>query len=150
MRRKTTNNMELTTEILKERFDKYNKEYFNGELFTPELLLKRSFKTMGLFECTKKSLQRGRRIWGAKIHISSYFNWTEEFLRDVLVHEMIHFYLAKKHIDDNLSHGEEFLKMANRFNEEYGMNIAVTYEGRKMGRSKEAPRISWFLKRMFC
>ncbi|MBQ1611433.1 MAG: SprT-like domain-containing protein [Muribaculaceae bacterium] len=137
--------MKASIELIEEKFNEYNKMYFNNELFKPTFRLKRSFGTLGLFVCTRKSLQKGRRLWGTAIEISCYYDWTEEMLRDIIVHEMIHFYLAKKHIDDTLSHGEAFLAMANRLNREYGLSIAVSYHGHRMKRAQGAPRIGWFL-----
>ena len=141
--------MELTTDLLKEKFGEYNGLYFGGELKEPVFILIKSFKYMAMFSCTKKSLQKGRRICGAKIKISTYYDWDEGSLRDAIVHEMVHYYLATKHIDDTLSHGDAFQKMAETLNNEHGLNIVAENKDTKIGRSKSAPLFGWFLHRIF-
>ena len=46
-------------------------------------------------------------------------------MRDVMVHEMIHYYIAWNRIKDNGSHGRQFWHIAKDFNEKYGLNIAI-------------------------
>ena len=50
-----------------------------------------------------------------------------EELRDVIVHEMIHYHLAYTGEDWRVRHGESFKKMAEELNDEYGLNIQVHY-----------------------
>ena len=46
-------------------------------------------------------------------------------MRDVMVHEMIHYYTAWNRIKDNGSHGRQFWRIAKEFNERYGLNITI-------------------------
>ena len=98
-----------------------------------------------MFSCDK--IIGRRRLKRQQIDISCYYDWREEDLRDVLVHEMVHYYLAYKHIDNNLSHGEEFLKMSKELNDKYGLNISVIVDATHFKRTAKAPSLSYFWAR---
>ncbi len=135
--------MEITTEILKQKFEEYNATYFDYELPLPAFGLLNTYLTCGYFSC-KKLIGR-RQMKGQRLEVSCYFDWDEDALKNVILHEMIHYYLGYKHIDNTLSHGEEFLKMANEFNEKYGFNISVTIDCHNFKRAKKAPKLWWSL-----
>lgn len=139
--------MELTIQYLTEKFREYNKLYFDTHLPTPNFKLMKSYRTAGLFSCDK--IIGKRRLKHQCIEISCYYDWTEEKLRDILVHEMVHYYLAYKHIDNELSHGEEFIKMCEDMNKKYGLNLSVIIDMTNVKRNKKAPRLSWFLVHIF-
>ena len=116
--------MEITVEILEEKFEEYNKAYFGGRLLWPdELYLFGSFKCYGRFSCAKHS--PGARLRNVRIGISMYYDWTEEHLRNVLVHEMLHYKLERSKNPPKKIHGPQFLKAAAELNEKYGLNIDV-------------------------
>ena len=83
------------------------------------------------------------------MEISCYFDWEEDALRDVIVHEMIHYYLAYKHIDNNISHGEEFQKMAQEMNDKYGLNVTVKVDTTNFKRTPSAPKLGYYLSWIF-
>ena len=118
------NGKETGREILYELFDKYNKMYFNGELGKCRFYWLISGSTYGKYNFeTKKNGKIESRIG-----MSRNVRWTDETLRDVLVHEMIHMYVTTvegKHFDGLLGHGRHFRKHMKRLNKTYGMNIMV-------------------------
>ena len=101
----------------------------------------------GQFSC-RKIIGR-RRMKGQLLEISCYYDWEEDALRDVIVHEMIHYYLAYKHIDNYLTHGEEFQKMAKELNTKYGLNVTVKVDTSKFKRAPSAPKLSYYLACIF-
>ena len=115
--------MEITEEIIEEKFKEYNKEYFNNELPKPKFGLLKTYRTCGYFSC--KKIIGKRKLKGQRIDISVYYDWDEDELKNVIIHEMIHYYLAHKHIDNELTHGEAFTDMANDFNEKYNLKTWV-------------------------
>ena len=109
--------MEITVDIVREKFKEYNKKFFNNELIMPEIRLLKSYLTCGYFSC--KKIIGKRRLRGQRLEISCYYDWNENDLKNVIIHEMIHYYLAYKHIDNELSHGDAFIKMSKEFNEKF-------------------------------
>ena len=139
--------MEITKEYIIERFRELNKAIFNRELPLPDFQLLKSYSYCGKFSC-KKVIGK-RRLKGQRIEISSYYDWTEKDLDDVLVHEMLHYYLAYKHIDNNLTHGDEFKKYANLINNAFDFHITEEIDCSKFKKTKNAPKLSWVLMHIF-
>lgn len=138
--------MEITVEILKEKFDEYNELYFGGRLGRPdEFRLHKSFRCFGWFRCNKHS--PGSRLRNVIISISKYYDWTEEHLRNVLVHEMLHYKIERSRRIDKNPHGPRFLKLAAEMNEKYGLNVEVHPRLYGLKVSPSAPKYS--LARLF-
>ena len=79
--------------------------------------------------------------------MSCYFDWKDDDLRNVMVHEMIHYYLAHKHIDIHITHGGAFQKMSKDFNQQYGLNIAEKVDCSMFKPSAKASRLLFFMFR---
>lgn len=123
-------------------FSEYNNAYFGGELPLPRFVLDHDRRSLGEFRCY---FDEYGEVDDPEIMISDCYEYTEERLRDVLVHEMIHYYLAYTQEDTRISHGSAFQRMANDFNSRYGMNITKTVDVTGMGTVKYG---NWFT-RMF-
>ena len=139
--------MEITTEIITPKFKEYDRLYFNRELPMPRIQLLKSFRILGYFSCNK--IIDRRRPKGLCLEISCYYDWLEDALRDAIVHEMIHNYLAYKNIDNNLTHGEEFQKMAQEMNDKYGLNVTVKVDTTNFKRTPSAPKLGYYLSWIF-
>jgi len=137
--------MEINTELLEDKFLEYNDLYFKGKLPTPRFGLLRSFRLFGQFSCNSHA--PGSRLHNVCISMSIYYDWTEEQLRDILVHEMIHYKLERSKKLEKKIHGQRFMEMAAEMNEKHGLNITVHPSNVGMKVSKQAPRFS--LARLF-
>jgi len=139
--------MEITTELLTEKFREYNRLYFNNELYLPRMRLLKSFRMCGYFSC-KKIIGR-RRLRGERLEVTCYYDWPEDALRDVIVHEMIHYYLAFKHIDNDLTHGEAFHEMSEYLNNKYGLHVTERIDTSDFKPSSCAPKLGYYLSKIF-
>lgn len=106
-------------------FTKYNNEYFGGILPYPEFKIRKSYTTLGYFSC---NYNEDYSMYNCILEISNRYDYTEEQLRDVIVHEMIHYYLAYTKKDVKMKHGDEFIAMAYTLNKKYSLNIAPTVD----------------------
>lgn len=70
-------------------------------------------------------------------------------IRNVLVHEMIHYYIAYNKIEDNEDHGVEFMKLAESLNQKYGLSITKKIDASSFKRNEKASKISWFFTKLF-
>ena len=114
--------MELTTLDMMSLFSQYNIDYFESELPFPEFKIIHSYRTLGEYSCYP--IADGH--YGDVLSVSDNYDYTENQLRDVIVHEMIHMYLMHFGIDKKCSHGKAFKNMMNDLNTRYGLNIRVT------------------------
>ena len=73
----------------------------------------------------------GCRDFRMKISVS--FDLTPAALEDVVIHEMIHYFIALRNLRDTSAHGELFRGMMNRINADFGRNITVSHKGAKTG-----------------
>ncbi len=62
----------------------------------------------------------------------------ERVLEDVIIHEMIHLYIAYFDIRDTSSHGKVFCKMMEDINRKHGRNISVSYHGDRQSDAAQA------------
>ena len=83
--------VKVTRYILEDLFDKYNKMYFEGKLVKPQLATYWGESTMGIFNVSERHGKVRR-----KILIARNVRYTQENLRDVLIHEMIHLYVYQE------------------------------------------------------
>lgn len=132
-------------EMLKELFSKYNKEYFDGFL-TPITTfrvepMKKHFATFDYF------LNAWNEVCDPIITVSNYYTFTEEQLRNILVHEMLHEYIASLGIEEKREHGKIWKKYAKQLNEEYGLCIKEVEDVNL--HEKSGIRQKNFFKRLF-
>jgi len=126
-------------------FRQYNAEYFGGILPVPDFEVTDSFKYFGYFSSD---------IWdnttiNPLIQISGNWEYTENQFRDILVHEMIHYYLAYTGKDTVGSHGIEFKSLANELNHKYGLNITETICYNEFTRKKGTSILMYWLALLF-
>lgn len=118
-------------------FDTFNRKYFNGELPLPRLALGNSRTRLGSMSCRRRRTLTGWRLSDFAIRLSTYYDCTEREMQTVLLHEMIHYYIAWKGIRDDAPHGSVFRSIMNRLNTRHGWDISVSASMR--GRKTAAP-----------
>jgi hypothetical protein len=106
-------------------FDAFNNDYFNGVLPIPILKSSHSYRTLGYFHCDVDDFGNP---YNETIEISNYYDYTFEQFRDVLVHEMVHYYLLYMGIDKKCTHGKQFKKMCKELNEKYNLHLSKTID----------------------
>ena len=120
-------------------FDRCNMEFFEGKLLFPQFDLLHSSKTCGYFSCRTVGWF-DKSIYDPIISITDYYDFTEEQFVDIMVHEMIHYYLAYFELDRKGKHGKEFKKMADCLNLTYGLNVTPRLDLKQYKRNKGALR----------
>lgn len=110
----------LNEKMLEQLFRECNREYFGHSLPMPKFVITDDLYYCGKFSCM---LDSNDLTFDEEIQISDAFEYTESSLRDVMVHEMIHYHLVFEGVDLKCSHGKQFKKMAKEFNALYGLNI---------------------------
>ena len=111
--------MTITKGLLLDKFKAFNEKYFDGKLAVPTFT----------FMFGKNALVGKYRNWGSGpvIYINKSVNLSEQDLDDVLVHEMIHYYVfsvLKK--DPIFSHGF-FFRTVRRKVAKKGLKVHISY-----------------------
>lgn len=124
--------MRLSQKTLKKRFDKFNKEYFNGELVEPDFVITGNRWVAGMFNCKvilddDNGEEYASELINIRIYLSKYLLKNDRILNNILLHEMIHYYGYYMNLDINGEHGNFFMAMADEINKD-GYSIQQYYD----------------------
>ena len=113
--------MTITRNLLKRRFAEYNSMYFDGKLSTPRFYFLMSKRPYGRCVHNKINGEKTVDIW-----MSKRVDWTEDFFKETLIHEMIHQYDYENFSCCKYSfiqHGLFFQYMRWKLYKKYGLKI---------------------------
>lgn len=131
-------------------FNECNEKYFEGKLPIPQFDLLHSFRTCGYFNCDYEQGWFSRTLYNFRISMTDYYDFTPRQFEDILVHEMIHYYLACTGQDRKCRHGKKFKEMAERLNNQYGLHIVTEVDLSQYKRREGTPSLSyWFVKKIY-
>lgn len=129
--------MEITKELVENKFKELNAKLFDGELVTPAIEVKNSFSYAGYFWCRRTKVRK--KMTKPVIVISrNKADWNEDLLIEILAHEMIHLYLAQTNSRDKWSHGPNFRRKMRELNKKYSLNLKAFLDYKDL--SKEAKK----------
>ena len=118
-----------------------NAKYFNHALPTPIFDTFNRIDAIAKFQYNANKKNSKKPIRNQTILLSDCFDYSEKDFIDTMVHEMIHYYIAWNRIKDNGAHGKEFMKIAKKLNEKYGLNITKTKDASSYKLTENAPKI---------
>lgn len=121
--------MSVSTDILRTWFEEFNRDYFNSSLPEPKITTGKSRTQLGTMGYKWKSVMGFKKYYDYTIRISNYYDVSEIQFKNVLLHEMIHYYIVFMKINDTSSHGIIFRRIMNRINSQ-GWNISVRTDTR--------------------
>lgn len=107
-------------------FNLYNAAIFNSRLPLPQISLSRARTFRGKLTYRKKSVFGKTLCSDFEIRVSTLFDLDRKVWEDVVIHEMIHYYIAFMGICDTSSHGPVFRKMMHGINASHNRNITVS------------------------
>ena len=119
-------NQDLTIAYLKEAFTHYNQLIFQGKLPLPALKLSRGKTRLGQMACKRRTHWRRTIYSDYTISISTFYALNKEEIDDVLIHEMIHYYIAYTGQKDTSAHGVIFRQMMADINQRFGRHITIS------------------------
>lgn len=137
----------LTEKKIKKYYKKFNELYFENKLPHCFFKIKHTYKYIGCFEY-KPSKQKYGKPTGRYILFSDIIEWDEEIFSNVLMHEMIHCYLAfynPTQINNNICHGDEFKKIMNFMNKIHGFNVVIESDIKNLKPSQNVSKFRWWL-----
>lgn len=141
--------MTPTVEYVESKIGEFNDLVFGSCLppITVRLSHARSF--LGRVQYRRQLSLFGRRPAGTDfvMRISTEFDLPENEQEDVILHEMIHCYIAFKGLKDTSTHGKLFRECMSRINSEFGRNITVSH---RMAPGTANPRMQEVRQHCIC
>ncbi|MDE6257314.1 MAG: SprT-like domain-containing protein [Muribaculaceae bacterium] len=119
--------MKATIKYVENKFDEFNRQMFGGRL--PKLPVRMSDAVTFLGMCVAKvrTLPDGRKEhFDFELRVSLRHDIPERDLEDVIIHEMIHYFIMYNELTDSSPHGELFKAMMHSINRTYGRNITIS------------------------
>lgn len=120
--------MRATIPYIQERFDKYNALCFEGKLPPIAFKLSKARTFLGRIE-----YKRHYNLWGRlkscsdyMMRISTCYDLPEDKLDDIIIHEMIHYWIAWSCTRDRSAHGPVFRSMMKEINNKFGRHITIS------------------------
>ena len=119
-----------TIPYIERKFEEFNKQMFAGELPPIPIVLSDAKTFLGKCVYKKRLGKDGKaEYYDFKLRINTRIDLPENEVEDTLIHEMIHYFIGYKRLEDASSHGPLFMHIMNTINEKYGRNITVTFKG---------------------
>ena len=123
--------MTATLPFIQETFDRFNALCFGGELPAVPIVLSKAGTFLGKMEYKSRRDFFGivSSHYDFRLKISTGFDLTQEELEDVVIHEMIHYYIAWRNLRDSSVHGQTFRRIMETINLKYDRHISVSHHG---------------------
>ena len=121
--------MKATIPYVEKRFEEFNQLMFDGQLPKLPIELSNAKTFLGLCVYKKRRTILGRtECYDFKLRISTRIDLAEAEVEDIIIHEMIHYYIAYKGLHDTSSHGRVFRHIMNTINEKFGRHIKISHK----------------------
>lgn len=122
--------MTPTQEYVQEQFNHYNALIFEGKLPPVRIVMSRGQRYLGKLEYRTVNAMFGmvRKHDSFLMRISCARDMSRQEWDDVIIHEMIHYYIAVFNIKDKSAHGPFFRSMMKDINSKYGRNIVISHK----------------------
>lgn len=120
--------MIATVPYVQERVEHFNRLCFGGVLPPIPVKLYRAKSYLGKV-CYKYRRGFFGRILSYEdfvLRISTFYDLDEAELEDIILHELIHYYIAYKGIRDTSTHGREFRRLMKTINSQFGRHITIS------------------------
>lgn len=121
--------MIATHEYVKEKFGEFNRLFFGGKLPTLPICMSNARTFLGACTYKRKKNWLGKTVlYDFKLKISKRLDLPENDIEDIIIHEMIHYYIAINKMKDSSAHGPLFRQMMNDINTKYGRHITISHK----------------------
>ena len=88
------------------------------------------------------------RLTDFTIRISTYYEMNDRQVQNILLHEMIHYYIAYTGKKDTSPHGVVFCEMMERLNRQYGWEMSISMRTKGLKVSKDSKKLETSAERL--
>ena len=119
--------MQLTIQYVERKFEEFNRLIFGGRLPGLKVRLSDAATFLGMCVAKVRLLPDGRKQhYDFELRISRRLDLAEREFEDVIIHEMIHYFIMHNELADTSPHGEIFKGMMKAINRSHGRHITVS------------------------
>lgn len=130
--------MKATIEYVERKFNEYNQQMFGGSLPLLPIVMTEAKGFLGVLAHKKRLNADGKEeYYDFRMRINTRVDLPESEVEDTIIHEMIHYYIGYKQIEDVSSHGPVFQTLMNMINEKFGRHITISYKPSSEGDAKQ-------------
>lgn len=122
--------------FIEQKFEEFNLQMFAGKLPKLPIELSRAYTFVGI--CVYKKKRKwlgGVECYDFKLRISNRFDLPQEELEDVIIHEMIHYYIGVNRLKDASAHGPLFRSLMSNINNRFHRHITISHKCTKEQRA---------------
>lgn len=121
--------MRPDVDFLKARFNQFNTLCFDSLLPDVTIRMSNAARSVGMF-IHPRGYPAGKPRDAAMCHIriSCRLDLPEREIEDIIIHEMIHYWIWFNAISDNGPHGNVFRTKMNEINSRYSRNISIRHK----------------------
>ncbi len=121
--------MKATIPYIEKLFEEFNQQMFAGQLPKLPVELSDAKTFLGVCAYKKRQTDDGKtECYDFRLRINTRIDLPEHEIEDTIIHEMIHYFIGVKQLEDVSSHGPVFLHIMNSINEKYGRHITVSHK----------------------
>lgn len=132
--------MRVTVDHLTQLFKAFNQMYFDDRLPLPRLMLSNSKTCLGSMRCRRRRTLFRTENYDFTIRLTTFYDMDEGEAQNILLHEMIHLYIACNNLTDSAPHGRIFRRLMHELNRKSGRNITVSTSTKNWKRSTPRTR----------
>ena len=119
--------MIATIPYVEKKFEEFNQQIFAGKLPKLPIVLSDAKTFLGVFTYKHRKVTDGKtEYYDFKLIINTRLDLPENEIDDVIIHEMIHYFIGYNQLEDATAHGPIFTHMMNEINTKYGRHITVS------------------------
>ena len=121
--------MKATIPYVEKKFEEFNRLMFDGRLPMLPIELSDAKTFLGVCLYKKRRTLLGKTVcYDFKLRINTRIDLDEAEVEDIIIHEMIHYYIGFHGIVDTSAHGRVFREMMKGINERFGRHIKVSHK----------------------
>lgn len=126
--------MQLTIEYISRKFDTFNEMCFEGKLQPLPFRITHARTFLGMVRCKRERRLLGKwRYYDFEFIVSDKTTLLndEREIEDVILHEMIHYYILSNQLQDSSAHGILFRRIMKSINQRFGRHITTSHKKTK-------------------
>lgn len=131
--------MIASIQYIEQKFGEFNRLFFGGRLPILQFELSDASRFLGQFNWDEKTLPDGRiEKSNFKLRVNTRIDMTQDALDDVIIHEMIHYFIDYHNLVDSSPHGNIFRAIMESINVNHGRHIEVAHRNPSEEEKKQA------------